>query len=96
MTENKFLPYAIAWVVLLIVVIVLAIVRGKIASKEDDTLKLTDGEAAAISAQEQEAKKISTIERIGKWLTILLIVSGIVLAGLYGWSLFNTSDMFAK
>jgi hypothetical protein len=96
MTEIKFLPYAIAWAVLLIVVIVLAIVRSKMAGQEDDTLKLTDGEAAAISTQEQVAKKLSTVETVGKWLTVLLVVSGVVLAVLYGWTLFNSSDMFAK
>jgi len=96
MTEIKFLPYAIAWGVLLIVVVVLAIVRSKMASEEDDTLKLTDGEVAAISTQQQVAKKLSTVETIGKWLTVLLVVSGLALAVTYGWALFNSNDMFAK
>jgi hypothetical protein len=96
MTEIKFLPYAIAWGVLLIVVVVLAIVRSKMASEEDDTLKLTDGEVAAISTQQQVAKKLSTVETIGKWLTVLLVVSGLALAVMYGWALFNSNDMFAK
>ena len=96
MTETKFVPYVIAWAVLLIVVLVLAIVRGKMAGQEDDTLKLADGEAAAISSQQQVAKKLSTVEAIGKWLTAVLVISGLVLAGLYGWALFNSTDMFAK
>ncbi len=96
MTEMKFAPYLIGWGVLLVVVLILAIVRNKMASQEDDTLKLTDGEVAAISTQEAVAKKLSTVETIGKWLTILLVVSGLALAGLYGWALFNSNDMFAK
>jgi len=96
MTEMKFLPYAIAWVVLLVVVVILAIVRGKMASHEDDTLKLTDGEVAAISTQVMVAQKLSTVEAVGKWLTVLLVVSGLVLAGLYGWALFTSNEMFAK
>ena len=96
MTEIIFLPYVIAWGVLLVVVVTLAIVRGKMASKEDDALKLTDDEVAAVSAQLQVAKRLSTIETIGKGLTILLVVSGLVLAVLYGWSLFTSDDMFAK
>lgn len=96
MTGMKLIPYAIVWVVLLIVVIMLAIVRSKMAGQEDDTLKLADGEVTAISAQEQVAKKLATVESVGKWLTVLVVVGGLTLAGLYGWMLFNSSDMFAK
>ena len=96
MTEMKFAPYLIGWGVLLVVVLILAIIRNKMASQEDDALKLTDGEVAAISTQEVVAKKLSTVETFGKWLTVLLVVSGLVLAGLYGWALFNSNDMFAK
>ena len=96
MTELKFFPYAIAWGVLLIVVIVLAVVRSKMAAAEDDTLKLSEAEAGAISAQVQVAKKLSTVESVGKWLTVLLVVSGVILAGLYGWSIFTSNEMFSK
>jgi len=96
MTESKFFPYLIAWGVLLVIVLVLAIVRNKLASAEDDTLKLADGEVAAISTQEVVAKKLSTVETTGKWLTVLLAVSGLLLAALYGWSLFTSPDMFSK
>ncbi|MDR3719271.1 MAG: hypothetical protein P4K98_10740 [Bryobacteraceae bacterium] len=96
MTEMKLIPYAIVWAVLLIVVIMLAIVRSKMAGQEDDTLKLADGEVTAISTQEQVAKKLATVETVGKWLTVVVVVGGLTLAGLYGWMLFNSSDMFAK
>lgn len=96
MTGFNIFPYLIAWVVLLVVVIVLTIVRGKMAGKEDDTLKLGDGEVGLISKQQEVAKKLSTLETVGKWLTILLVVSGLALAVLYGYSLFNSNDMFAK
>jgi hypothetical protein len=88
MAELNFSPYAIAWVVLLVVVIVLAVVRGKMAAAEDDTLKLSDGEVSAISMQETVAKKLSTVETA--------VASGLFPAALYGWSLFNSNDMFAK
>ena len=96
MMESKFFPYAAAWTVLLIVVVVLAIARSKMAGKEDDTLKLADGEVSKISEQQQVAQKLSMVETIGKSLTALLVVGGLALAGLYGWSLFNSGDMFAK
>lgn len=94
--ELKFLPYTIAWGVLLVAVLVLAIIRSKMAAQEDDTLKLAEAEVGAISVQQQVAKKLATVETIGKSLTVLLLVSGLTLAGLYGWMLFNNNDMFAK
>lgn len=96
MKEVSFLPYGIAWLVLLIVVVVLAIVRGKMARQEDDTLKLSDGEVGAISTQQLVAKKLSTVEMVGKTLTVVLVVSGLVLAVWYGWAMFTSNDMFAK
>lgn len=94
--ETKFLPFGIAWTGLLIVVIILAIVRAKMAASEDDALKLSDGELGAIMTQQHVAEKLSTVEALGKWLTVLLVVSGLTLAGLYGWALFNSTEMFAK
>ena len=96
MTELKLLPYATVWGVLLVVVVILAIVRHKMAAQEDDTLKLSDGEVGAISVQETVAKKLSAVETVGKTLTVVLVVSGLILAAVYGWALFNSNDMFAK
>lgn len=87
-----FLPYAIAWGVLGLIVMLLALMRRKIADKEDDTLKLSDGESSDIVKQEQLAKKLTKIELWGKALTILLVVSGVVLGLLYGWQMWEASS----
>lgn len=94
--ENTFIPYVIAWSGLLMVVIILAIVRAKMATAEDDALKLTDGEVGAIMTQQHVADQLSTVEAFGKWLTVLLLISGLTLVGSYGWALFNSTEMFAK
>lgn len=96
MTELKFMPYAIAWGALLLVVLVLAIIRSKMAGGADDALKLSDSEVAAVSHQQHVAKNLSTVETLGKSLTVLLLASGLLIAGLYGWALFSNPDMFAK
>ena len=87
-----FWPYAIAWGVLGVIVLLLALIRRKVADKEDDTLKLSAGEAAHIVNQEQLAKKLATIELWGKSLTILLVVTGVALGLLYGWQMWEASS----
>ena len=88
----NLLPYAIAWGVLGVIVLVLAIWHGKVGGEEDDTLKLSEAETADVPKQEQFAKRLSTIELWGKSLTIVLVVTGVVLALLYGWQLWEGSS----
>lgn len=86
------LPYAIAWGVLGLVVLVLALIRRKIADKEDDTLKLSEGVAAHIVRQEQLARKLAKIELWGKSVTLVLVVTGVALGLLYGWQMWEASS----
>jgi len=92
LTKVDFLPYAIAWGVLGVIVLLLAMMRRKVADKEDDTLKLSDGESADIAKQEALAKKLAAIEVWGKTLTIILVVSGVILGLLYGWQMWEGSS----
>jgi len=87
-----FLPYAIAWGVLGLIVLVLALLRRKIADKEDDSLKLSEGETAHLAKQEQLAKKLAKIEMWGKSATIVLIATGVALGLLYGWQMWQASS----
>ena len=83
MLKLNLLPYAIAWAVLGLVVLVLAIMRSKVAATEDDTLKLSDGEVQELPKQEAMAAKLAAIEVWGKTLTIVLVVTGLVLGVWY-------------
>ena len=85
-----FLPYAIAWGVLGLIVLVLALLRRKVADKEDDSLKLSEGETAHLAKQEQLAKKLAKIEMWGKSATIVLIATGVALGLLYGCLLYTS------
>src|SRR5208283_1794598 len=91
-TKLNFLPYAIAWGVLGLIVLVLALLRRKVGDSEDDTLKLSESEAADIAKQEQFAKRLSNIELWGKSLTIVLVVTGVILGLLYGWQMWEASS----
>ncbi len=91
-TQLNLLPYAIAWAVLFVIVLVLALMRRKVADKEDDSLKLSDGEVADVARQEQLAKQLAIIERWGKALTIVLVVLGVAVALLYGWQMWEGSS----
>ena len=88
---SNLLPYAIAWAVLAVVVLVLAIVRKTISSHEDDSIHLSGG-AAAVSEQVSVAKKLETIDRWGKILTVVLGISGLALAVVYGIQVWEASS----
>jgi negative regulator of sigma E activity len=89
MMQMNLQPYAIAWAALCVVVLVLAIMRRKIAEVEDDTIKLAEGEVEDVSKQRELATKLSKVEIWGKGLTVLLVVTGVCLGvawGLQQWS----------
>ena len=88
---TNLIPYAIAWAELAVIVAVLALMRKQVASHEDDSLHLSGG-TAAVSEQVNVAKKLESIDRWGKILTILLVVTGLALAVLYGMSLWEETS----
>ncbi len=90
--QLNLLPYVIAWAVLGVIVMGLALWRRKVGDKEDDTLKLSDGETGDIAKQEQLAKRLAQIEVWGKSLTIVLVVTGVALGLLYGWQMWEGSS----
>jgi len=77
----------VGWVVLAAVVIVLAVERWWVSRKEDDSIHVADGTEGAINEQVAVASTLNRIERWGKVLTIITVVTGLALASLY---LYNT------
>ena len=88
---TNLLPYAIAWAVLAVIVLGLAITRRTVASQEDDSIHLTDG-GAAVGQQVAMAKKLEGIDKWGKILTIILVVTGLALAIVYGMQLWDETS----
>jgi hypothetical protein len=78
----NFLPFLIVWVLLALTVVVLFLYHRNIARQEDAHMDVLESAAAA---QQQIAldQKLEVVDKWGKILTVIALVSGILLAGLY-------------
>jgi hypothetical protein len=85
-------PYIIAWSVLAIVVVALALMRKNVVAHEDDSIHLGGGAAVINEQQATVAKRLASIERWGKICTALLVAGGLVLGGYYGLSLWEQTS----
>jgi len=85
----NLIPYVAVWAVLALVVIVLIVYRSKIAGQEDEGLHVLDSDVAKVPAQLAIAKKLEAIDRWGKLLTVIAILYGLALGGLYLYSLWQ-------
>jgi ADP-ribosylglycohydrolase len=86
----NLLPYIAAWVILALIVIALAIQRIREGKREDATLHMLESERE-VEQQEQMAKKITRIERWGQALTVVVVLYGLVLAGVYVYHVWQAS-----
>jgi hypothetical protein len=88
----SLVPFTVAWSVLATVVIALAVYRSRLASRDDEMIHVHDSEAGLIARQQVTARKLEVIDRWGKALTIVALLSGLALAGAYGWHVWNESN----
>jgi hypothetical protein len=89
----NLVPLGIVWVVLLAVVLVLAFRRSLLARQEDDMLHVGDAAAAAATAHQVTlGKKLNALERLLKILTVVLVLYGVVLAGLFIYDAWTASS----
>jgi hypothetical protein len=83
------IPLSIVWILLAATVLALLAWRKMVTREEDDNLHVLD--AAAVqktTAQAAMAQKLELIDKWGKIATIVAVVYGLILAGLYvyqGW-----------
>jgi hypothetical protein len=82
----NLLPYAAFWGTLMITVLGLVFYRRLVASHEDDSLHL-EGNVRGIQAA--LADKLEWIDRWGKMLTVVAMVYGVALAGVYLYQVWN-------
>ena len=78
----NLIAYIAVWVVLGIIVLVLAISRMRIAKREDASLHVLESEREA-DQQKGMTKRIAKIDWWGQLLTVVLVLYGITLAGVY-------------
>jgi cyanate permease len=84
--QINFVPFAIVWAILALGVLALFVWRKTVSSHEDDQIHLTDN--VAVSEQTAVASRLDRIDFWGKTLTVVVVVFGLVLAGIYiyqGW-----------
>ena len=77
----NYTPLAVLWLLLAVVVLALIAYRKVVSTKEDETLHL--GNAAASTEQLTVAHKLEVIDKWGKLLTVVAVVSGLLLAAGY-------------
>lgn len=81
----NLLPFVVVWVVLFIVVIVLIFYRRSIAVQEDDSLHVLEGEQKQVEEQFKVAKKLEVVDKWGKILTVVTVLYGLILLGVYAY-----------
>lgn len=77
-------PYLMSWGILVLLLIVVAIYRQSLTSREDDSVHLHQGEEkTTIDKQAALAKKISRVGTCVKILLGILAVTGLAMLALY-------------
>ena len=80
----NLIPLAIVWGVLALVVVALFVWRKAVARNEDDNLHVLDGAAVQQTAvQVAVAQKLELIDKWGKIITIVAVIFGVILGGLF-------------
>jgi len=86
------IPWAISWAVLAALVLTLAIYRSILASKDDETVHISDLEAPLIAQQTAIAARLTMIDRVGKSLTVVVLLYGLALAGIWVYQVWEQSS----
>ena len=79
----QFTPYIVMWAAVTALVLALALVRFFVSRQEDDNIHLGADQEEAISKQVAISRKLQSLDRWGQALTVLSLVSGLVIAGVY-------------
>lgn len=77
------MPFAVILAILAVIVLILLFYRSRLAASEDDTLHVNEEELAHVGEQEILAKKLAKVDRIGKILTIIVLLGGLILLSIF-------------
>jgi hypothetical protein len=77
----SFVPFAVLWVLVAIVVLGLVAYRKLVSLQEEETLHLAN--ASEANHQAVIARKLDWIDKWGKLLTVIAVVYGVLLAAAY-------------
>lgn len=88
----NLMPLVTIWAVLAAVIVILLIYRSRLARQEDESLHVLDSDASKVTQQMTIAQKLEVVERWGKILTVLAVLYGLALLGLFLWDAWERSS----
>jgi hypothetical protein len=83
MADFNLTTGAVIWAVLAIATLGLALYRKLVSASEEDLVHLGPGEEHHIPQQVALASKLNGLDRWGKILTVITIVTGLAMAAMY-------------
>jgi hypothetical protein len=87
---KNWTPYLAVWTFFALIVLGLAVYRKMLSAREDDSIHVSLGSAGLIPQQVANAQRIEVIEKWGKSLTAVVVLAGLVLAGIYFYGVWQT------
>jgi hypothetical protein len=78
-----YIPFAVLWVLLAVIVLALIAYRKLVSNKEDESLHLGTGSEAIPAQQTVIAHKLDVIDKWGKLFTVIAVVYGLLLLCVY-------------
>ncbi|HEY3835041.1 MAG TPA: hypothetical protein VGL72_00645 [Bryobacteraceae bacterium] len=88
--DMNMTPYLAVWSLVAAVVLGLAFYRKMLASREDDTLHVSEGASRLVPEQIATAQRIEVVEKWGKSLTAVVLVTGLILVSIYFYNVWQT------
>ncbi len=82
----SLIPFVAGWIALACGVAGLAIYRRLVAAGEDDMLHVMDNESH-VQKQVAMARRLDTVDRWGKILTVVVTIYGVLLAAAYAYQI---------
>lgn len=82
----NLLPFAVIWAGLVLAMIAMIVYRRRIARAEEPSLHVL--QVGALSQQVSVGQKLEQIDRWGKLLTVVVVVYGLALVGVYMYTSF--------
>jgi hypothetical protein len=66
-----------------VIVVALAAYRKMLSTREDDSLHVSEGGSRLVTEQVAHAHRVEVVEKWGKSLTAVVVLTGLVMAGIY-------------
>jgi len=88
-----YVPFAVLWLALALVVLGLIAYRKIVSSQEDETIHLGSGSEAVPAHQAAIAHKLDVIDKWGKLLTVITVVYGVLLLAVYTYQIWLSPNM---